>query len=105
MDAEVRLTLIATLRGYAARTPRRFDPPGCGYCGDTSGYVHGSLCQGCADRLARLSALPSSPAADVQCSGGFTPLKFINQDPRLVRQSDLRRGRRIEKLPFDDDAA
>ena len=104
MDAQVRLTLVATLAGYAARTPRRFDPPGCGYCGGTSGYVHGSLCQNCADRLARLSAFPASLAA-VAPSGGFTPLKFINQDPRLVRQSDLRQGWRIDKLPFDDDAA
>lgn len=104
MDAEVRRALVATLRSYAARTPRRFDPPGCGYCGGTSGYVHGSLCQNCADRLARLSAAPASLAA-VAPSGGFTPLKFINQDPRLLRQSDLRQGGRIDKLPFDDDAA
>jgi len=41
---------------------------------------------------------------EVAPSGGFTPLKFLNQDPLLLRQSDLRQGARIDKLPFDDRA-
>jgi hypothetical protein len=55
--------------------------------------------------LARLSSRPSSAAPTSTTLGGFTPLKYINEDPRLSRRSDTRPGGRVNKLPFDDGDA
>ena len=55
VDEATKQALLRKLRAYAAIPRTRFDPPGCKYCGDTSGFAAGSLCRTCTDRLQRLS--------------------------------------------------